>query len=257
MARLRMKHLAILLAALLPGALAADRLLAADPNALWKIVHDRCVPAEEAGKGPAPCAEVDLAGGYAVLKDLVGRTQFLLIPTARISGIESPEILAPDAPNYWRAAWLARRFSDERAGRAIPRQDMGLAINSEARRSQNQLHIHIDCLKANVAQALAEHAAAIGPEWAGLALPPAGHSYLARRIDSADLADVDPFRIVTETVPGAAQDMGDQTIVLAGARFDTGGEGFFLLVDHADPVHPDRGWGEELQDHDCAVLKQP
>jgi CDP-diacylglycerol pyrophosphatase len=47
---------------------------------------------------PAPCATVDLSAGdeqgYAVLKDINGATQFLLIATEQISGIESPAILA-------------------------------------------------------------------------------------------------------------------------------------------------------------------
>src|SRR5438874_2670182 len=55
---------------------------AADPDALWKIVHDRCVPDAQQRGDPAPCAMVDLregtANGYAVLKDLVGIAQFLL-----------------------------------------------------------------------------------------------------------------------------------------------------------------------------------
>src|SRR5882757_2067076 len=133
----------LLLAALLLLALPAVTVRAADPDALWKIVHGACVPHAMAGAGPAPCSFVDLAGGYAVLKDIRGATQFLLIPTARIAGIESPEILLPGAANYWQAAWAARRFVDEKAGRSLPRQDIGLAINAASRRSQNQLHIHI------------------------------------------------------------------------------------------------------------------
>jgi CDP-diacylglycerol pyrophosphatase len=38
--------------------------LAADPDALWKIVHDGCVPAEEAhGEPRFPCLLVDLSAG--------------------------------------------------------------------------------------------------------------------------------------------------------------------------------------------------
>ncbi len=83
---------------------------AADPSALWKIVHGRCVPDEQAHNDPAPCTAVDLAGGDAVLKDIVGATQFLLIPTQRTSGIESPAILASGC-----AGLLGRRL-----GRAPP-----------------------------------------------------------------------------------------------------------------------------------------
>ena len=50
--------------------------------------------------------------------------------------------------------------------------------------------------------------------------------------------------------------MGGQTLVLAGASFGSGQEGFYLLDDHVDPAQPARGWGEELLDHDCAVLKE-
>ncbi len=246
----------LLLAALLVLALSAGTVRAADPDALWKIVHDRCVPHATAGEGPAPCSFVDLAGGYAVLKDIRGATQFLLIPTARIAGIESPAILQPGAPNYWQAAWAARRFVDERAGRSLPRQDIGLAINAASRRSQNQLHIHIDCLRPDVIASLAAKAAEIGAGWTPVALPPAGHPYLARRIDGPDLAGVDPFRLVAESLPGAAADMGGQTLVLAGAGFGAGQEGFYLLDDHVDPAQPARGWGEELLDHDCALLKE-
>ncbi len=246
----------LLLAAILVWALPAGTVRAADPDALWKIVHDRCVPHATAGGGPGPCSFVDLAGGYAVLKDIRGATQFLLIPTARIAGIESPQILQPGSPNYWQAAWAARRFVDEKAGRSLPRQDIGLAINAASRRSQNQLHIHIDCLRPDVIAALGAKAAAIGTGWAPVALPPAGHPYLARRIDGPDLAGVDPFRLVADSLPGAAADMGGQTIVLAGAGLELGQEGFYLLDDHVDPAEPARGWGEELLDHDCAVLKE-
>jgi CDP-diacylglycerol pyrophosphatase len=246
----------LLLAALLLVALPAATVRAADPDALWKIVHGACVPHAAAGEGPAPCSFVDLAGGYAVLKDIRGATQFLLIPTARIAGMESPEILLPGAANYWQAAWAARRFVDEKAGRSLPRQDIGLAINAATRRSQNQLHIHIDCLRPDVIALLAAKSAAIGAGWTPVALPPAGHPYLARRIDSRDLAGVDPFRLVADSLPGAAADMGGQTVVLAGAGFASGQEGFYLLDDHVDPAQPARGWGEELLDHDCAVLKE-
>jgi CDP-diacylglycerol pyrophosphatase len=229
---------------------------AADPNALWNIVHGKCVPHMTAEQGPAPCALVDLARGYAVLKDIRGATQFLLIPTARVAGIESPEILAPDSPNYWRAAWEARRFVDEKAGRQLPREDISLAINAVARRTQNQLHIHVDCVRADVKAALAADAAKIGTAWTSLAMPPAGHPYMVRRIDSADLVGIDPFRLVADELPGAKAAMGAQTMVLTGAPAEGSGQpGFYLLDGRVDPAYPTAGGGEELQDHDCALLK--
>ncbi len=176
----------------------------ADPNALWDIVNGQCVPDQRRAGEPAPCALVDVDGGeprgYAVLKDLVGATQFLLIPTARIAGIESPEILAADAPNYFADAWRARSYVEQRAGRGLPRDWMSLAINSSAARSQNQLHIHIDCVRADVRDALAARTGDIGPTWAPLSVPLAGQSYRAMAVDGNEL-DVEP-------VPAARRRVG-------------------------------------------------
>jgi len=52
---------------------------AADPDALAKIVDRNCVPYQKANGKPDPCAAVDLNGHYAILKDLVGASQFLLV----------------------------------------------------------------------------------------------------------------------------------------------------------------------------------
>ena len=235
--------------------LAPASLRAADPDALWNIVHGQCVPSELGGSGPAPCSLVDLKEGYAVLKDIRGATQFLLIPTAQVTGIEDPQVLAPGAPRYWEAAWQARKFMAERAGRPVPREDVGLAINSIHGRSQNQLHIHIDCLNAGVKQALAQAAGRIGGVWSPLASPLAGHVYLAMRVETPDLAGVDPFRLVADGIPSVAADMGDQTIVVAGAMLDDGKPGFYILDDRADVAQGDRGSGEELLDHQCLVLR--
>ena len=254
--RSAMRTLAGRLLVLAAFVLAPATLKAANPDALWNIVHGQCVPAERGGSGPAPCSLVDLKDGYAVLKDIRGVTQFLLIPTAKVTGIEDPQILALGAPNYREAAWQARIFMAERAGRAVPREDVGLAINSVHGRSQNQLHIHIDCLSASAKQALAQAAGRIGGVWSALAQSLSGHFYLAMRVEAPDLATIDPFRLVADGIPSAAADMGNQTIVVAGAVLADGKPGFYILDDRADPTQGDRGSGEELLDHECLVLRQ-
>jgi len=254
--RSRIRTLAGRLLVLAAFVLTPATLRAANPDALWNIVHGQCVPAELGGSGPAPCSLVDLKDGYAVLKDIRGATQFLLIPTAKVTGIEDPQIRAPGAPNYWAAAWQARTFMAERAGRPVPRDDVGLAINSIHGRSQNQLHIHIDCLNAKVKQALAQAAGRIGGAWSPMAQPLSGHIYLAMRVEAPDLANIDPFRLVAGGIPSAAADMGNQTIVVVGAVLADGKPGFYILDDRADPAQGDRGSGEELLDHECLVLRQ-
>ena len=215
---------------------------AADPDALWAIVHGRCVPDAAAGN-PAPCVAV--TADWAVLKDIVGATQFLLIPTARITGIESPAVLDPAAPNYFAAAWQARRYVDERAGHALPREDIALAVNPPGARSQNQLHIHVDCVREDVRDALARMPA--GEAWEMLPEPLAGQRYAARRLPGQAL-DANPFRLLAEGLPGAAAAMGHYTLVVVGRS-----DGFTLL---AGRIGADGdGHGEDVQDHSCAVAR--
>lgn len=244
---------AAILAVSFPGAATAG----ADPNALWTIVHDTCVPDQQLHDDPSPCALVDLSGGKdagqqtgsAVLKDIVGANQFLLIPTARISGIDSPEILAPGTANYFAAAWRAKTFTDQRAGWTLPRDWVSLAINSVLARSQNQLHIHIDCVRADVRATLAEHMADVGPGWAPFPVPLAGHPYDAMAVSGNNLDAVNPFVALADGIPGARDDMGDRSLVVVGAVGPDGRPGFVILSGHADPVTGDLAGGEELQDH--------
>ena len=201
---------------------------ATDPDILWKIVHNRCVVDETKFGHPAPCAVVDLAVGFAILKDIVGETQYLLIPTTRITGIESPAVLAPAAPNYFAEAWNETPLVNARLGKTLPRQDLSLAINAITGRTQDQLHIHIDCIRADVRDAL----------------------------DGATLR-ADPFTLLADGEPGARADMGLHTLVLVGESFAGGTPGFILLDNHANPAMGDMGNGEALQDHACQVAHSP
>src|SRR5271170_7478018 len=115
----------------------------ADRNALWAIVHNKCVPHVAAGEGPKPCDFVDISGGedkgVAMLKDLVGVAQYLAIPTRKLTGIEEAFLLTPEA--------------------------VSIAINSEYARSQDQFHLHIDCLRPDVMATLAADAKSFDETW--------------------------------------------------------------------------------------------
>jgi CDP-diacylglycerol pyrophosphatase len=238
------------------GVLAGPALLdAADPDALWNIVHGLCVPHQEIGLNPAPCAVVSLgspqAPGYAVLKDRDGQTQYLLIPTDKITGIEDTQLLKPDSEAYLVHAWAFRALDFARIGHALPDRDMSLAINSEHGRTQNQLHIHIDCVRQSVRDALARDQDSIGPELKPMSEPLAGHVYEAMAIPAPDLERTNLFRLLARTVPEGS--MGRETLVVIGATLVSGQPGFDVLVDRADPAQGDVASGEQLQDHDCAL----
>jgi CDP-diacylglycerol pyrophosphatase len=227
---------------------------AADPDALWKIVHDQCVPQEQQRPNSSHCVEVDLTGGvergHVVLKDLVGNTQYLVIPTARVTGIEDPALLAAKAPNYWAPAWLARFYLFARAHKELPRDAIGLAVNSSKSRSQNQLHIHIDCVRPDLRHYLARHAARMPERWADLGEAVDGHRYLAMRLDSRDLREVDPFAVLARGVAAARQHMGNWSLVAIGMP-----RGFILLAGHVNAANNDNASGEELLDHGCELEK--
>jgi CDP-diacylglycerol pyrophosphatase len=226
----------------------------ADPMALWRIVHGACVPHVEAGLGPKPCERVDLDGGVdqgvAILKDLVGMAQMLAIPTRRITGIEDPQMLAANAPQVFAVAWSAKTLVEARLGRALPRAAVGLAINSKWARSQEQLHVHVDCMAIPVVKALAEYASALDGVWRAMTVPLHGRIYFARRVDSAELVDVAPLKLLADGVEGARAHMGAYSLAAVGATFD-GKPGFVLLADQFSLEGG--GHAEDVQDHDCAI----
>ncbi len=227
----------------------------ADPSALWRIVHGACVPHVEAGEGPKPCERVDLgegeAEGVAILKDLNGVAQMLAIPTRRISGIEDPQMLAPDAPPVFAEGWKAKSLVEARlGGRPLPREAVALTINSKWSRSQDQLHVHADCVAKSVVDALADYRPALDDRWRAMTVPLHGRVYFARRLDSADLDDVTPVRLLADGLEGAKADMGAYSLAAIGATFD-GKPGFILLADSFSLEGG--GHAEDIQDHDCAI----
>jgi len=225
------------------------------PNALWHVVHDLCVTDMRASGHPAPCAQVDLSGGFALIKDMGHQTQYLLIPTARITGIESPRLQDPDAPNYWRDAWQARALVEQALGRELPRPDIGLAVNSIPGRTQNQLHIHIDCVRPDVITFLADHQKEIGSRWSILTKPLDGWRYHVRWVAGEDLGDHDPFKLLARTDPAARSDMGDETLAVIGAVRPDGSPGFILLSAQGGGDNDDAAVAERLLDHSCRVAQ--
>src|SRR5262249_11934299 len=154
--------------------------------------------------------------GYAVLADRKGGAHFLLIPTETLRGVESPGDRGAGALNYFDAAWQARGVLATVVGRPLPRAAVGLAVNDIRARSQDQLHIHMSCLRPDVARALAA-AVGIGAEWS--AFDVGGYRYQAMRIMGERPGPANPFELVADTLPGASRSMEQFTLLLAGMDF--------------------------------------
>jgi CDP-diacylglycerol pyrophosphatase len=142
------------------------------------------------------------------------------------------------------------------SSRGFFRSLLSLAINAATARSQDQLHIHMDCVRADVRDALHRLAASVGSTWTPLAERLAGHRYRALRIERDGLDAVNPFRLLMDDLQGAGDEMGRHTLVVVGMTFANGAPGFILLDGRADLLHGGFGHGESLQDHDCAIAHQ-
>jgi CDP-diacylglycerol pyrophosphatase len=202
-------------------------------NALWLLVDTGC----NKGFNLVPSLHCDSAHGEAILKDRCGTTHYLLIPTARRTGVESPELLRDNEPDYFADAWGARDRVITASGRSDVRADeLGLAINSRWARSQDQLHIHIDFIKPQVR-------AAIG-QWRreGASRPSIellGHTYRIVHVDT--LQRPSPFqRAASEADTSSQREMTTIAVV------SDGGSGFYVLFGQANLAGLDRGHAEEL-----------
>ena len=225
----------------------------ANRDALRQIVEEQCVVHWLRKKGPAPCASVYLSdpdrdsAGYAVLADIKGGAHFLLIPTTTTAGIESPEVLAANAPNYFAAAWRARGEIVALLGRTVTRDVIGLAVNPQRARTQDQLHIHIECLGREIHRVLKAAANRLNDSWSPITL--AEGQYQALRLMGEDLGTANPFALLAERMPGAKRDMGAYTLMVAGMQFKDGA-GFIVVTGKNVPGT------ETLLDSTCAMARR-
>ena len=246
---IRLTTLLPLLFSLLANGIAAPAAHAANPHKLWEIVSEECVPNMQASGNPQPCAAVDLERGFVVLKDIVGPAQYLLMPTRRLPGIESRELLAADAPNYWGYAWQQRWRVAQALGRSLADEQLGLEVNSAGARSQVHLHLHIDCMRRDVAESLAAHRGDPLRRWMPWQFE--GHRYWVMRLPGDALSSDDPFKLAAGRDAFSAAAMAAQSLLLTGMRLDDGSTGFFLVNMPVNFDLQERGSAEVLMDHDC------
>lgn len=224
-------------------------------NSLWDVVHDICLPAYEAIGVAFPCLEINLANGldrgFAVVRKPLIATHIVVVPTIPISGIESPLLLRDGAPNYWEAAWEARRFIEEGVGHPLPRDKIAMVINSAAGRSQDQLHIHVACLAPAVADFLHRHQMDIHETWSFLGAPLLGYRFAAMKIVSDDLTNIDPFKLLAHGLPSAQNSMASHMLTVIGAVFGDGKMGFYLLTNDSRGSRKGGISGEALLDDHC------
>jgi len=203
------------------------------PDALWRIVSTCFARAAASDAGPScscpalrrsccddaatPAADAVWAEttAFVAIRDMRacgcpgGFVAGLALPRARVTGIEDPA--RPDG--IWPFAWDVARSH-------IPDElDIGLAINPETARTQDQMHVHLLRLKPGVRKQLNDALAHAPPAW-----PSAG--VIVLRLP--DLEHV--FTTVAARVGDAA--MGTRGVLVARAP-----DGGFiaLITDRSSP----------------------
>lgn len=211
----------------------ASTLVPGQSAALWMIVDARC----NQGWAPVPGIECHAERGVALVKAQCGASRYLLVPLARRTGVESPELLDDSEPDYFAQAWAERERVIAASGRAAAGSDeLGLAVNSRWGRSQDQLHIHIDRVHPQVRHAIRQW------QLDGATRPDIelfGHAY--RIVHRTGFARPTPFQLAGAAGEPAARREGN-TIAAVG----DGDAGVYLLFGHADPERRDPGHAEEI-----------
>jgi CDP-diacylglycerol pyrophosphatase len=223
------------------------------PSEILRQIVQGCEYADRLTSIPFPCLVVQpqtsLTSGFAVVP-VPDAAAIMLVPTERLSGIESPELLADQAPNWWKYAWEARHFLIERTHGAISRNDIALAINSRGARSQDQLHIHIGCVKAEVVPQLHNFQLAITDTWSRFPVPLASETWHAIRVSEEDL-ESNPFKLLADMDPAIRGPMADWGMAVIAHRLVDGSDGFLVFGARRNEALGASGAGGDLIDPEC------
>ncbi|WP_043351635.1 CDP-diacylglycerol diphosphatase [Methylobacterium sp. B1] len=225
---------------------------APDPSrdVLWAALKT-CVLAKRLANRTFPCLSVDLGDadrpGSAVLRAPGEPTHSVVMPTDTVAGLEAPVLRGPRGAAYWRAALAARPLvSDVLKGKLSP-AEVGLAVNSARGRSQDQLHIHLDCLKPSVLKAVRAHGRQVRHTWSRFPVPLAGDRYYALRVPEAEAAQSNPFAAL-HTLPGARPDLHRTSFAALATPPGDPEPGYILLAYRAPSAS-----AEDVMDHSCRL----
>ena len=226
---------------------------------LWHVIQT-CVAAHDLTGIPFPCLDVQthdgVERGYAVLRAPFDRSHIIVSPTVRTIGIEADRLRGPRAPNYFADAWAARQYAIDGLPRAPDRGDLALAVNSRLGRSQDQLHIHVDCIRPAVKQALADAMPTLDERrWTRIVVMPRAPRYWALPLSTADLRGPNLFDLVADGLAVAPDDRDDTTIVVVGTAGPK--PGFVVLARQRVQNTNDEAHGEALMDHSCPSFRKP
>ena len=177
-------------------------------NKLWQVVQQACLDAQV---DSSMCV---LQGHSIVFKTNQTPPHYLLIPSTPLSGIEAPALWNSAYPAYFSEAWRLRYLAGARLG-TRPAAQIGIALNSACNRTQNQLHVHMNCIKPSVLTELHAKQGQIQTQWRDIVINQ--QPYRAKRMPGADIPN-DLLSDIAQTDPDAARHPDQQTLFAALLR---------------------------------------
>jgi CDP-diacylglycerol pyrophosphatase len=232
-----MKSVGFALLLILTTVTTASAYDAGNRNALWNRVQS-CVAVKNPPQGS--CLFHSGSKRFVFLKDgdPAKPRAYLIVPTDKVPGIESPAVFKEPLLDIWKFGWEEGQIYVK-----APATRIGMAINSKPGRNQDQLHVHVSCSGLQTRQAL-EHAN-VASHWGARPFVTIGNrTYNAILVHSL-AGKQSPWVLVSE-LPGAKSDMGDHTIAVAAAK----GGGWYVLDDY---VHDhDKATAEAVLDERCS-----
>ena len=230
---------------------------AGERGLLWRVVQT-CVATHNLIGTAFPCLTVDVKDGpergFAVVRAPFEATHVVVTPTVRTVGIEAERLRADNAPNYFADAWTSRHYVADGLRHEPARTDLAMAVNSRQGRSQDQLHIHVDCIRQDVKRTLAGQVAGFHPgSWTRTVVLPRAPRYYATALDEADLHSTNIFKLVQNGLGINADDMDEVTVVVVGADLK-GRPGFVVMARQRIANTRDEAHGEALMDHACGAF---
>lgn len=219
-------------------------------DVLWVALQGCLLTKKTTGRA-FPCLTVDLGDkdrpGTAVLRAPGQSTHTVVMPTTAVVGLEAPELQQAAGNAYWKAALAARSYVVSALAGRLPVEQVGLAVNAENGRTQDQLHIHLDCIRSSVRASLQRHSHRLRETWIGFPGLLEGRSFLARRINADEVDSFNPFAALMQ-LPGRLPDLRATSFAIIPDAHTGLGKGFVMLAYRATKAH-----AEMLLDHSCAA----
>ncbi len=201
------------------------------------------------------CRYYDPGSRYVVVKDHSDSKPqgYLTIPTDKVTGIEDPQVFTNiDVIDIWENSSFASYDFP-----AMPAPHMGLAINSKFARTENQLHIHMSCVRSDVDGMLQANDSRFGlyPQssmFVTLNLPPRYYPYEIIKISQLG-GNVNPWQAVLHIPHVDRSNMADQSIAIVGSQRS---DQFYFLNTYYTGSHG-TGDAEEILDQSCSAADLP